>query len=111
MEKEIVKVVEEDMDASDSDREFHLLMAKSSVYRVLEFFTDFLWEEEQNSLMWIKLIELMKEKKSHSVVLDNHRDLLYATRYKDSVQAQKIMRNHLNHPCDIYFDIIGDGEA
>ena len=60
--------------------------------------------------MWIKLIDLMKERKLHSVVLDDHQDLLDALLDKDSDQAQKIIRNHLNHARDIYFDIIDDDD-
>ena len=60
--------------------------------------------------MWIKLIDLMKENKFDNVIIDDHRNLLDSLRRKDSEQAQKIMRNDLNHSRNIYFDIIGDNE-
>jgi DNA-binding FadR family transcriptional regulator len=85
-------------------------VAKATGNRVLEGITDYLWQQQQNSPMWIKLIDLMKEKKLHNVVLDDHRNLLDSLRRKDSEQAQKIMRNHLNHARDIYFEIIDDNE-
>ncbi|MGY8697812.1 MAG: FadR/GntR family transcriptional regulator, partial [bacterium] len=96
---------------SDSDREFHLLVAKATGNRVLEGITDYLWQQQQDSPMWIKLIGLMKENKLDNVILDDHRNLLDSLRRKDSEQAQKIMRNHLNHARNIYFDIIDDDEA
>jgi GntR family transcriptional repressor for pyruvate dehydrogenase complex len=111
MEKAIDKMVKEDMSGSDADREFHLLLAKATGNRVLENITDYLWQQQQHSPMWKKLIELMKEKKLHNVILDDHRNLLESLRNKDSEQAQKIMRNHLNHARDIYFDIIDDDKA
>ena len=110
MEKAIDKMVKEDMNGSKGDREFHMLLAKATGNRVLENITDYLWEQQQHSPMWIKLIDLMKEKKLHNVVLDDHRNLLDSLRRKDSEQAQKIMRNHLNHARDIYFEIIDDNE-
>ena len=51
------------MDGSNSDREFHLLIAKATGNKVLENITDYLWEQQQYSPMWIKLIGLMKERK------------------------------------------------
>ena len=50
----------------------------------------------------------MEEKKLHNVILDDHRTLLDALRRKDSEEAEAIMRNHLNHARDIYFDIIDE---
>ena len=111
MEKAIDKMVKEDLNGSDSDREFHLLVAKATGNRVLEGITDYLWQQQQDSPMWIKLIGLMKENKLDNVILDDHRNLLDSLRRKDSEQAQKIMRNHLNHARNIYFDIIDDDEA
>jgi len=111
MEKAIDKMVKEDLNGSDSDREFHLLVAKATGNRVLEGITDYLWQQQQDSPMWIKLIGLMKENKLDNVILDDHRNLLDSLRRKDSEQAQKIMRNHLNHAGNIYFDIIDDDEA
>ena len=52
----------------------------------------------------------MKENKFDNVIFYDYRNLLDSLRRKDSEQAQKIMRNHLNHARDIYFDIIGDDE-
>ena len=86
-------------------------MAKATGNRVLEGITDYLWQQQQDSPMWIKLIGLMKENKLDNVILDDHRNLLDSLRRKDSEQAQKIMRNHLNHARNIYFDIIDDDEA
>ncbi len=108
MEKAIEKMVKENMNGADGDREFHLLLAKSTGNRVLETITAYLWEQQQHSPMWIKLIELMEEKKLHNVILDDHRTLLDALRRKDSEEAEAIMRNHLNHARDIYFDIIDE---
>ena len=42
MGKEIDKMVKEDLNGSDSDCEFHLLVAKASGNRVLEGITDYL---------------------------------------------------------------------
>ena len=111
MEKAIDKMVKEDLNGSDSDREFHLLVAKATGNRVLEGITDYLWQQQQNSPMWIKLIDLMNENKFDNVVLDVHRNLLDSLRRKDSEQTQKMMCNHLNHTRNIYFDIIGDDEG
>jgi len=111
MDNAIDKMVEENMDGSNSDREFHLLIAKATGNRVLENITDYLWEQQQHSPMWIKLIGLMKERKLHNVVLDDHRKLLVSLSEKDSDQSQRIMRNHLNHARDIYFDIIDNDET
>ena len=53
IEKEIVKMMKEDLNGSDSDREFHLLVAKATGNRVLEDITDYLWQQQQDSPMWM----------------------------------------------------------
>ena len=111
MEAAIEKMVQENMNGADGDREFHLLLAKATGNRVLESITAYLWEQQQHSPMWIKLIELMEEKQLHNIILDDHRNLLVALRQKDSEQARAIMRNHLNHARDIYFDLIDKKEV
>ena len=52
----------------------------------------------------------MQEKKLHTIVLDDHQCLLDSLRQKNSEEAQAIMRTHLNHARDIYFDLIGEEE-
>ena len=111
MVKAIDNMVKEDLNGSNSDREFHLQVAKATGNRVLEVITDYLWQQQQDSPMWIKLIYLMKENKFDNVIFYDYRNLLDSLRRKDSEQAQKIMRNHLNHARNIYFDIIGDDDA
>ena len=59
-------MVHENKIGADGDREFHLLVAKASGNSVLEIITVFLWDQQQNSPMWIKLIERMKEKKGRA---------------------------------------------
>ena len=103
-------MVHENMTGADSDREFHLLVAKATGNSVLETLTAYLWDQQQNSPMWTKLIELMQEKKLHTIVLDDHQCLLDSLRQKNSEEAQAIMRTHLNHARDIYFDLIGEEE-
>ena len=110
LEQAIDKMVHENKIGADGDREFHLLVAKASGNSVLEIITVFLWDQQQNSPMWAKLIERMKEKKLHTTILDDHQCLLDSLRQKDSKGAKAIMRNHLNHARDIYFDLMGEGE-
>jgi DNA-binding FadR family transcriptional regulator len=86
-------------------------VAKATGKRVLEGITDYLWQQQQNSPMWIKLIDLMNENKFDNVILDVHRNLLDSLRRKDSEQTQKMMCNHFNHTRNIYFDIIGEDEG
>ena len=51
MEKAIDKMVKEDLNGSDNDREFHLLVAKATGNRVLEDVTDYLLQQHQDSPM------------------------------------------------------------
>ena len=110
IEQAIEKMVHDNMTGADGDREFHLLVAKATGNSVLETLTAYLWDQQQHSPMWTKLIELMQDKKLHSVVLDDHHCLLDCLRQKNSEKAQAIMRTHLNHARDIYFDLIGEEE-
>ena len=43
MEKVIDKMVKDDLNGSNSDREFNLLVTKITGKRVLEVITDYLW--------------------------------------------------------------------
>mgnify|MGYP001161047758 FL=1 len=110
LEQAVEKMVHDNMTGADGDREFHLLVAKATGNSVLETLTAYLWDQQQNSPMWTKLIELMQEKKLHTIVLDDHQSLLDTLRQKNSEEAQAIMRTHLNHARDIYFDLIGEEE-
>ena len=110
LEQAIEKMVHDNMTGADGDREFHLLVAKATGNSVLETLTAYLWDQQQHSPMWTKLIELMQEKKLHTIVLDDHQCLLDSLRQKNSEKAQAIMRTHLNHARDIYFDLIGEEE-
>jgi len=110
LEQAIDKMVLENKIGADGDREFHMLVAKAAGNSVLETITIFLWDQQQNSPMWTKLIERMKEKKLHTAILNDHQCLLDSLRQKDSKEAKAIMRNHLNHARDIYFDLMGEEE-
>ena len=110
LELAIEKMVHDNMTGADGDREFHLLVAKATGNSVLETLTVYLWDQQQHSPMWTKLIELIQEKKLHTIVLDDHQCLLDSLRQKNSEKAQAIMRTHLNHARDIYFDLIGEEE-
>ena len=98
------------MEFAEADREFHLLIAKATGNRVLEAVTANLWDQQQNSPMWVKLLELMKERKLHTIVQDDHHKILDCLRRKDPEEAQVIMREHLNHARSIYFDLIDEEE-
>ena len=110
LEQAIEKMVHDNMTGASGDREFHLLVAKATGNSALETVTAYLWDQQQYSPMWKKLIALMKEKKLHTIVLDDHQSLLDSLRQKNSEEAQAIMRTHLNHARDIYFDLIGEEE-
>ena len=110
MEKAIDKMLKDDLNGCDSDSEFYLLVAKATGNRVLDVITDYLWQQQQDSPMQTKLIDLMKENKFDNIIFDDHRNLLNSLSRKDLQQEQKIMYNQLNHARDIYFDIIGDDE-
>jgi hypothetical protein len=49
-------------------------VAKATGNRVLEGITDYLLQQQQNSPMWIKLIDLMNENKFDNVILGVHRN-------------------------------------
>jgi len=104
-------MVQDNLVGADGDREFHLLVAKATGNSVLETLTTYLWDQQQNSPMWTKLLELMQEKKLHTTILDDHQSLLDSFRQKNSKEAQAIMRNHLNHARDIYFDLIDENQS
>ena len=76
LEQAIDKMVHENKIGADGDREFHLLVAKAAGNSVLETITVFLWDQQQNSPMWTKLIDRMKENKLHATILDDHQCLL-----------------------------------
>ncbi|MCH2270187.1 MAG: FadR family transcriptional regulator [SAR324 cluster bacterium] len=111
LEQAIENMVQDNLVGADGDREFHLLVAKATGNSVLETLTTYLWDQQQNSPMWTKLLELMQEKKLHTTILDDHQSLLDSFRQKNSKEAQAIMRNHLNHARDIYFDLIDENQS
>ena len=111
LEQAVENMVQDNLVGADSDREFHLLVAKATGNSVLETLTTYLWDQQQNSPMWTKLLELMQEKKLHTTILDDHQSLLDSFRQKNSKEAQAIMRNHLNHARDIYFDLIDENQS
>ncbi|MBC8260121.1 MAG: FadR family transcriptional regulator [SAR324 cluster bacterium] len=109
MELAIEKMVSDNLVGADGDREFHLLIAKATGNTVLETITAYLWDQ-MHSPMWTKLLALMQENKLHKIVLDDHEHLLESFRQKNPKEAQTIMRSHLNHARDIFFELIGDLE-
>lgn len=111
LEQAIENMVQDNLVGADGDREFHLLVAKATGNSVLETLTTYLWDQQQNSPMWTKLLELMQEKKLHTTILDDHQSLLDSFRQKNSKEAQAIMRNHLNNARDIYFDLIDENQS
>jgi len=111
LEQAVENMVQDNLVGADGDREFHLLVAKATGNSVLETLTTYLWDQQQNSPMWTKLLELMQEKKLHTTILDDHQSLLDSFRQKNSKEAQAIMRNHLNHARDIYFDLIDENQS
>ena len=111
LEQAVENMVQDNLVGADGDREFHLLVAKATGNSVLETLTTYLWDQQQNSPMWTKLLELMQEKKLHTTILDDHQSLLDSFRQKNSKEAQAIMRNHLNHARDIYFDLIDENHS
>ena len=111
LEQAIENMVQDNLVGADGDREFHLLVAKATGNSVLETLTTYLWDQQQNSPMWTKLLELIQEKKLHTTILDDHQSLLDSFRQKNSKEAQAIMRNHLNHARDIYFDLIDENQS
>ena len=111
LEQAVENMVQDNLVGADGDREFHLLVAKATGNSVLETLTTYLWDQQQNSPMWTKLLELMQEKKLHTTILDDHQNLLDSFRQKNSKEAQAIMRNHLNHARDIYFDLIDENQS
>ncbi len=111
LEQAVENMVQDNLVGADGDREFHLLVAKATGNSVLETLTTYLWDQQQNSPMWTKLLELMQEKKLHTTILDDHQSLLDSFRQKNSKEAQAIMRNHLNNARDIYFDLIDENQS
>ena len=111
LEQAVENMVQDNLVGADGDREFHLLVAKATGNSVLETLTTYLWDQQQNSPMWTKLLELIQEKKLHTTILDDHQSLLDSFRQKNSKEAQAIMRNHLNHARDIYFDLIDENQS
>ena len=111
LEQAVENMVQDNLVGADGDREFHLLVAKATGNSVLETLTTYLWDQQQNSPMWTKLLELMQEKKLHTTILDDHQSLLDSFRQKNPKEAQAIMRNHLNHARDIYFDLIDENQS
>ena len=111
LEQAVENMVQDNLVGADGDREFHLLVAKATGNSVLETLTTYLWDQQQNSPMWTKLLELMQEKKLHTTILNDHQSLLDSFRQKNSKEAQAIMRNHLNHARDIYFDLIDENQS
>ena len=111
LEQAVENMVQDNLVGADGDREFHLLVAKATGNSVLETLTTYLWDQQQNSPIWTKLLELMQEKKLHTTILDDHQSLLDSFRQKNSKEAQAIMRNHLNHARDIYFDLIDENQS
>jgi len=111
LEQAIENMVQDNLVGADGDREFHLLVAKATGNSVLETLTTYLWDQQQNSPMWTKLLELMQEKKLHTTILDDHQSLLDSFRQKNPKEAQAIMRNHLNNARDIYFDLIDENQS
>jgi len=110
LEQALEKMLLENMEGAGADREFHLLIAKATGNSVLETVTANLWDQQQNSPMWTKLLEQIKVRKLHTIVQDDHNKLLDCLRRKDSEEAQVIMREHLNHARSIYFDLIDEEE-
>ena len=100
----------ENMESARADREFHLLIAKATRYGVLEPVIAYLWDQQQNSPMWTKLLELIKVRKIHTIVQDDHHMILDCLSRKDSEEAQVIMMEHLNHARSVYFDLIDKEE-
>ena len=70
--------MKDDLNGSNSVCEFDLRIAKAIGNRVLQCITYYLWHEQQDSPMWIKLIEMMKDNKLDSVILEDHQNLLDA---------------------------------
>ena len=100
------KMLLENMEGAEADREFHLLIAKATGNSVLEKVTGFLWDKQQNSPMWTKLLEMIKVRKLHTFIHDDHQRILDCLRRKESEEAQFVMREHLDHARTIYFDLI-----
>ena len=75
------------MEGVIADREFHLLIAKATGNGVLETVTAYLWDQQQNSPKWTKLLELKKVRKLHSIFQDDHHMILDCLLRKDSKEA------------------------
>ena len=105
LERAIKQQITEDAIGADADRQFHMIIAEATGNRALVEMTEYLWDQMLSSHMWRLLIDHAQLKGLYPIILDDHRNLLNALARRDSKSAKNIMKSHLEHAKEIFFDI------
>ena len=105
LERAIKQQITEDAIGADADRQFHMIIAEATGNRALVEMTEYLWDQMLSSHMWRLLIDHAQLKGLYPIILDDHRNLLNALTRRDSETAKNIMKSHLEHAKEIFFDI------
>ena len=105
LERAIKHQIAEDAIGADADRQFHMIIAEATGNRALVEITEYLWDQMLSSHMWRLLIDHAQLKGLYPIILDDHRNLLDALIRRDSETAKNIMKSHLEHAKEIFFDI------
>ena len=105
LETAIEQQISEDAIGADADRQFHMIIAEATGNRALVEMTEYLWDQMLSSHMWRLLIDHAQLKGLYPIILDDHRNLLDALIRRDSETAKNIMKSHLEHAKEIFFDI------
>jgi DNA-binding FadR family transcriptional regulator len=106
LERAIKQQITEDAIGADADRQFHMIIAEATGNRALVEMTEYLWDQMLSSHMWRLLIDHAQLKGLYPIILDDHRNLLDALIRRDSETAKNIMKSHLEHAKEIFFDIV-----